>query len=137
MLSAELTSIPALPEPVAGPSTPHPRSPHAVVSGHGAGSGPLVYPKAAGREATAQSTAKRSRGSAAFHAIALWLLRVLTDSAGAWALAAGAPLDPYNAEALAGGIVTAINPTYAEAEGRGRPGGSGPRLRPRRWPAIR
>ena len=120
MPSAELTSTQAPQEPVAGPNTPHPRSPHTVVSGHGVGFGPFVCPEAAGREATARPTAKRSRGPAAFHAIGLWLLRVLTDSAGAWALAAGAPLDPSNAEAMAGGIVAGINPAYTEAEARSR-----------------
>ena len=119
MRSAELTSTQAPQEPVAGPNTPHPRSPHTVVSGYGAGFGPFIRLEAAGREATAQSTAKRRRSPAAFHVIALWLLRVLANSAGAWALAAGAPLDPYHAEVMAGGIVTAINPACTEAEGRG------------------
>ena len=128
MPSAELTSTHAPQEPAAGPNTPHPRSPHNVVSGHGAGFGPFVHPEAASREATAQPAAKRSRGPAAFRAIGLWLLRALTDSAGAWALAAGAPLDPSNAAALAGGIVTVINPTYTEAEVHGRPGRSVPGL---------
>lgn len=120
MPSAELTSTQAPRQLVAGHDTSHLRSPHTVVSGHGAGFGPFVRPEAADREAEAQPTDKRSRGPAAFHAIGLWLLRALTDSAGAWALAAGAPLDSSNAAALAGGIVTAINPPFAEAEGRGK-----------------
>jgi len=110
MPSAELISTQVPKEPAAAPNTPPPRSPHTVVS----------------REATARRTAKRSRGPAAFRAIGLWLLRVLTDSAGAWALAAGAPLDPANAAALAGGIVAAIDPTCTEAERHGGPGRSGP-----------
>ena len=117
MPSAELTSTHTPQEPVAGPNTPHPRSPDTVVSGFRAGFGPLVRPEAAGREAIAQPTARRSRGPAAFQAIGVWLLRVLANSAGAWALAAGAPLDHSHAEALAGGIVTAINPTHTEADG--------------------
>ena len=120
MTSAKLASTQAPQQLVAGLDTPHPRSPHTVVSGHGAAFDPFVRPKAASSEAAAQSTAKRSRGPAAFRAIGWWLLRVLTDSAGAWALAAGAPVDPTHAVAMAGGIVTEINPTYTEAEGRGR-----------------
>ena len=118
MPSAELTSTQAPKQQVADPNAPHPRSPHTVVGGHGAGFGPFVRPEAADREAKALSTAKHGRGPAAFHAIGLWLLRVLTDSAGAWALAAGAPLDPFHAEAMAGGIAAAINPTHTEAKGR-------------------
>ena len=133
MPSAELTSTQAPKQLMTDLDASHPRSPHTVVSGHGAGFGPSARPEAArpgaaGREAKARSTAKRSRGLAAFHAIGLWLLRVLTDSAGAWALAAGAPLDAYHAEAMAGGIVTAINPTYTEAEERAHPARSGPGL---------
>ena len=58
----------------------------------------LTYPpEAANREDMACDPATRSRGRAAFRAIAWWLLRALTNSAGAWALAAGAPPpDPYN-----------------------------------------
>ena len=124
MPSAELTSTQAPQEPAAGPNTPHPRGPHTVVGGPGEGFGPFVHPEAADRKATAQPTAKRSRCRAAFRAIVLWLLRVLTDPAGAWALAAGAPPDPFNAAAVPGGIVTANNPTYAGAEVHGRPGRS-------------
>ena len=128
MSSTELTSTQASQEPAADPNTPHPRSLHTVVSAHWAGSGAFVHPEAAGREAAAQPTAKRSRCPAAFRAIVLWLLRVFTDSAGAWALAAGAPPDPSNGVAMPGGIVTANNPTYTEAEVHGRPGRSGPGL---------
>ena len=128
MPSAELTSTQAPQEPAAGPNTPHPHSLHTVVSGHGQGFGPFVHPEAADREATAQPTAKRGRCPAAFRAIVLWLLRVLTDSTGAWALAAGALPDPSNGVAMAGGIVAAMNPTYTEAEVHSRPGQSGPRL---------
>ena len=99
MPSAELISTQVPQEPAAAPNTPQPRGPHTVASGRGAGVGPFVHPEAASREATAQPTARRSRGPAAFRAIGLWLLRVLTDSAGAWALAAGAPLDAANAAA--------------------------------------
>jgi hypothetical protein len=91
MPSAELTSTQAPQIPAAGLNTPHPRSPHTVVNGHGAGFGPFVRPEASVGEATAQPMAKRSRWPAAFRAIVLWLLRVLTDPAGAWALAVGAP----------------------------------------------
>jgi len=128
MPSAELTSTQPPKQLVANLDASHPRSPHTMVSGHGTGSGPSARPEAAGREAKARSTVKHSRGLAAFHAIGLWLLRVLTDSAGAWALAAGAPLDAYHAEAMAGRIVTAINPIYTEAEERTHPGRSGPGL---------
>ena len=118
MPSADLTSTQAPQEPAAAPDTPHPRSPHAVVSSHGAGFGPFVRPEAADGEATAQPTAEHSRCRAAFRVIGLWLLRVLTDSAGAWALAAGAPACPSSAVATAGGNVTAINATYTGAEGQ-------------------
>lgn len=83
MPSAELTSTQAPQEPAAGPNTPHPRSLHTVVSDHEAGIGPLVHPEAADREAAARPAAKRGRCSAAFRAIVLRLLRVLTDSTGA------------------------------------------------------
>jgi len=43
-----------------------------------------------------QPTANRSIGRAAFHAIARSLRRAMTDSARAWALAAGVPPDLYN-----------------------------------------
>ena len=125
MPSAELTRTQAPQEPPVGPNTPDPRSTHTVVSGHGAAFGPFVHPEAADREATAQPTAERSRCTAAFRAIMLWLLRVLTDSAGAWALAAGAPPDPSNGVTTPGGIVAANNPTYTDAEGHDRPGRSG------------
>jgi len=57
----------------------------------------LTYtPEAANREALAWDPATRSRRRAAIRAIALWPLRALADSAGAWALAAGAPPNPYD-----------------------------------------
>ena len=128
MPSAELTSTQAPKQLVTDLDASHPRSTQTVVSGHGAGFGPSARPEAVGREAKARPTAKHRRGPAAFQAIGLWLLRALTDSAGAWALAAGAPLDAYHAEAMAGGIVTAINPTYTEADERAHPARSGPGL---------
>jgi hypothetical protein len=93
MPSAELTSTQAPKEPAADPSAPRPRSLPTVTSGLPASFGRLAHPQAARREATGKPSDGRSRCPAAFHAIALWLLRALTDSAGAWALAAGAPPD--------------------------------------------
>jgi len=49
--------------------------------------------------ARAKPQAHRSRGQAAFHAIAWWLRRALADSARAWALAAGVPPHLYDAPA--------------------------------------
>ena len=97
MPSAELTSIQAPHGPAAPPKTPcSPRLP-TVAGGHRADLESLIYREAAGREAISRPPAERSRGRAAFRAIAWWLLRALTNSAGAWALAAGAPPpDPYN-----------------------------------------
>ena len=49
------------------------------------------------REDIAWDPVTRSRGRTAIRAITLWLLRALANSAGAWALAAGAPPpNPYD-----------------------------------------
>ena len=69
------------PQPVAAPLGHHSRAP-----GH---------PETICREPNAEPWAHRSHGPATVKAITLWLRRTLADSARAWALAAGAPPDPY------------------------------------------
>lgn len=68
----------------------HTQAPLETVAGHTA-----LMLRSPLLEGSAQPRVGRSRAPAAVHAIAMWVRRVLAESARAWALAAGVPPHAY------------------------------------------